>query len=287
MALLTREQLETYKKNGMLLIQNAIPLEVINDFIDVLKDVVDAQTREMYRNKKISNLYLNEPFSTRWYKVWQEHGGDPEHRTWHSQVFSRQLYALMTDPAILDVVESLLGPEIQHNGDWILRPKLPDMTLQSLPWHQDSAYMVDTEQHHWPTVWVPFVPVNKENGAMQLIPGTHKLPVQAHGKETENQPTPETDPAEGREVAMPELGPGDFIIFHNHLFHRSTTGHAPSVRWSMDFRFSPAGTPIDETLWFHEMRHVVRSKANPQQIPDWTKTLATWEGSEQKNRVLN
>ena len=83
----------------------------------------------------------------------------------------------MAHPEILDVVESLIGPEIQHNGDWISRPKLPDMMLQSLPYHQDSGYMVNTEQYHWSTVRVLFVPVNKENGAMQLIPGTHKLPI--------------------------------------------------------------------------------------------------------------
>ena len=284
MALLTQKQQDTYENNGFLVVRNAIPLEVINNFIDVLKDVVDSQTKVMYRDKEISDLYLNEPFSTRWYKVWQNHGGKPEHHTWHSLVFSQQLYALIEHPAILDIVESLLGPEIQHNGDWIVRPKLPEMTSQLLPWHQDSAYMVDTEQYHYPTVWVPLVPVNKENGAMQLIPCTHKLPIQEHDKKTGTLNTPLNDPAENREVVMPEFQLGDFIIFHNHLFHRSTAGHAPSVRWSMDFRFSPAGTPIDETLWYREMRRLVRSKKNPQQIPDWTKTLAMWEGSEQKNR---
>ena len=284
MAHLSQAQQDLYENDGFVVVRNAIPRNVINNFIGVLKEVVDSQTREMYRNKKISDLYQNEPFSTRWYKVWLEHGGEPEDRTWHAAVFGRPLYALMTDPAILDVVESLIGPEIQHNGDWIVRPKLPEMTLQSLPWHQDSGYMVNTEQYHWPTVWVPFVPVNKENGAMQLIPGTHRLPIQKHDRETENQPTPETDPSAGREVVMPEFQPGDFIIFHNHTFHRSTTGDAPSVRWSMDFRFSPAGTPIDEKLWFREMKHIVRSKKNPRQIPNCEEIMALWEKSEEKKR---
>ena len=83
---------------------------------------------------------------------------------------------------------------------------------------------------------------------------------------------------------MPEFQPGDFIIFHNHLFQRSTTGDASSVRWSMDFRFSPAGTPIDENLWFRDMKHVVRSKKNPWQIPNWEAIMALWQKSEQKKR---
>ena len=74
MALLTQKQQDTYENNGFLVVRNAIPLEVINNFIDVLKDVVDSQTKVMHRDKEISDLYLNEPFSTRWYKVWQNHG---------------------------------------------------------------------------------------------------------------------------------------------------------------------------------------------------------------------
>ena len=285
MAHLSLEQQKEYRNNGLLVIRDAIPLGVIKDFIDVLKAVVDSETREMYSNKKISDLYLTEPFSTRWYKAWNEHGGEPEYRTWHAPIFGKPLYDLMTHQAILDVVKSLIGPEIQHNGDWLLRPKLPGKTTQSIPWHQDSAYMVNTENYQWITVWLPFVPVNQENGAMQLIPGPHKLPIQEHKEETETTTTPLKDPSINRKVIMPELEPGDFMIFHNHLFHRSTTGHAPSVRWSMDFRFSPAGTPVDETLWFSEMNHLVASTKNPEKVASWTQIVALWEKSEQKNRI--
>ena len=120
--------------------------------------------------------------------------------------------------------------------------------------------MPATEQYPWPTVWVPFVPASADNGAMQFIPGSHRQPIQQHRKsDGERYATPRRDPAAGRDVVTPELNPGDFVIFSNYVFHRSTAGLDPSVRWSIDFRFSPAGTPVGDHLWFHGMRHVVRS----------------------------
>ena len=122
---------------------------------------------------------------------------------------------------------------------------------------------------------------------MEFAPGTHTLSIQEHVKKDDDvsdYPTPRTDPAEGREVVIPKMAPGDFVIFHNHVFHRSTHGTAASVRWSIDFRFSPAGTPVGEHLWFHDMRHVVRSERDPSQVPGWDEVVALWEKSEQRIR---
>ena len=145
--------------------------------------------------------------------------------------------------------------------------------------------MNNTGRYKWPTVWVPLVPVNGENGAMEFIPGTHTLSIQDHRKvegDGPGFPTPRTDPSEGREIVLLEMSPGDLVIFDNHLFHRSTHGSAASVRWSIDFRFSQAGTPVGDDLWFHGMRHVVRSARDPGQVPSWDGVRALWEKSEQR-----
>ena len=269
------------------MVRGAIPIPVLNAFTGVLEAEVELRAGAMYERREISALHAEESFATRWYRLCNERGVESTEQFWHACVFGRPLYRLWTHPAIVDVVESLIGPEVQVSGDYILRPRLPAQSSAVLPWHQDSGYMEDTGQHHWPTVWVPLVPVAKENGAMQFIPGTHSLPVQEHAKrqtEVSDYPTPSFDPAEGQEVVMPEMVPGDFVIFHNHVFHRSTHGTARSIRWSVDFRFSPAGTQVGEHLWFHGMRHVVRSASDPRQVPSWNEVVAMWDQSEQKIR---
>lgn len=284
MALLTDDQAQAYDADGFLVVRDVIPRAVIDSFIRVLETEVDRRARALHAAGAISQLFAEEPFPMRWYRVRQERGGQPERLTWHACVFSRELYALWTHPAILDVVESLIGGEIQASGDYILRPKLPAENVSALPWHQDSGYMDETGQYHWPTVWVPLVPVSEANGAMQFLPGTHSLPIQEHGDRSHDSGmgTPARDPATGRTPVTPSMRPGDFVIFHNHVFHRSTLGGEPSVRWSIDFRFSPAGTPVGDHLWFHGMRHVVRSARDPRQIPGWDELLALWERSEQR-----
>jgi hypothetical protein len=273
--------IDVFNRDGFLVVRDAIPRPVLDAFVGVLEGEVERRATAMFARGEIADSYAGEPFDTRWYRMWQECGGEPKPPTWHACVFGPELYALWTHEAILDVVELVVGPEVQVSGDYILRPKLPSLNL--LPWHQDSGYMPATEQYPWPTVWVPFVPVHAGNGAMQFIPGSHRQPIQDHRKSgDEKYATPERDPAAGREVVTPELSPGDFVIFSNYVFHRSTAGHEPSVRWSIDFRFSPAGTPVGDHLWFHGMRHVVRSANDPGQIPGWDEVVALWDRSSQR-----
>ena len=281
---LTREQCSTYAAQGYLVVRDALPQAVLDSFIGVLEAEVDRRARAMHARGETTDLFAKEPFATRWYRLRQEQGGPEEHTTWHACVFGRELYALWTHAAIVDVVESLIGPEVQVSGDWLLRPKLPAEEVSGLPWHQDSGYMKDTEQYHWPTVWVPLVPVDRANGAMECLPGTHLLPIQEHGKREHGSGggTPQQDPSAGREAVTMCMDRGDFVIFHNHLFHRSTIGGAASVRWSIDFRFSPAGTPIGEHLWFHGMQHVIRSAGDPSRIPSWEQVVALWQRSPQR-----
>ncbi len=273
--------IDSFHRDGFLVVRNAIPRAVLDPFIRVLEAEVERRAAAMFECGEISDPCAGEPFDKRWYRIWQERGGEPKPPTWHACVFGPDLYALWTHEAILDVVELVVGPEIQASGDYILRPKLPSLNL--LPWHQDSGYMPATEQYPWPTVWVPFVPVHAANGAMQFIPGSHRQPIREHRKSAGAvYATPERDPAAGREVATPELNPGDFVIFSNYVFHRSTAGRDPSVRWSIDFRFSPAGTPVGDHLWFHGMTHVVRSVRDPGLIPSWHEVVAQWERSPQR-----
>ena len=104
---------------------------------------------------------------------------------WNREVFSRELYDFGMIPGILELAESILGPEIQFNGDYWVRSKLPHESLTTYPWHQDSGYYgAATEKHHILSLWIPLVDVDEVNGCLQMMPGSHRwglLPTMSDG----------------------------------------------------------------------------------------------------------
>lgn len=96
-------------------------------------------------------------------------------REWHMS--SRWLYDICTHPRILDYVEGLLGPNFYMWGSQFFAK--PPGTDDTVAWHQD-AYYWPLSPHHSVTVWLAFTDVDEENGAMQVIPGSHKAGLIQH-----------------------------------------------------------------------------------------------------------
>lgn len=159
-----------FTEDGYLVVEEVLQSEDLAPLIAVISDVVDTRANEFYNAGTISDVYEGISFERRWYAILQECGIENEVFGWHTLVFSEALFNLITNPKVLDVVEALIGSEIQFNGDFWVRPKLPNEKLTTLPWHQDSAYMPDTENDTHLTVWLPLVDVEVENGALQFCP---------------------------------------------------------------------------------------------------------------------
>ena len=88
------------------------------------------------------------------------------------QLYCQPLWDIITNPVILDHVEDIIGPNIVAWGQQYFC-KLPG-DGKPVSWHQDASY--------WPltpartvTMWLAVDDADRENGAMQVIPGTHKL----------------------------------------------------------------------------------------------------------------
>ena len=77
---------------------------------------------------------------------------------------------LVRHPTILDAVEDVLGPNILcwHSSFFIKDAR--DAAFVS--WHQDSTYWGLSEPDVV-TAWVAFTDATRENGAMQMVPGSH------------------------------------------------------------------------------------------------------------------
>ena len=282
-----KSHLDIFTENGYLVVHGALDTEDLGPLTQIICDVVDKRTREMYSAGTIAHVYEDMPFDKRWYAILQDCGKGNEVFGWHTLVYSEALFNLITNRKVLDLIETLIGNEIQFNGDFWVRPKLPNEKLTTLPWHQDSAYMPDTEHDTHLTVWLPLVDVKTENGALQFLPRSHKEGLKSyHRIEGEAFAVPVISPTSSDiDIDTLEMNKGDLLIFNNLVFHRSLLNKSGTIRWSVDFRYSRTGTSL-EGLWHEAIACPVREKDNKQCPTSWKEWQRQWNASPHKDRFI-
>lgn len=127
-------------------------------------------------------------------------------------------------------------------------------------WHQDITYLLGSLNSI--TYWMPLTPVNRSNGTIEVLPGTHRggvLPFEYTGRDALVK-SKVMSPKDIRLSVEPtesgvfiEAEPGDVVIFSQLLLHRSTPNRSSSSRWSVQIRhtdidrdFIAAGCPLGD-----------------------------------------
>ena len=88
-----------------------------------------------------------------------------------NHLYLRWVCDIVTNPLVLDAVESVLGPDVMvWSSQWF--PKFPhDESFVS--WHQDAAYW-GLSPPNVVTAWIALSDSRLSNGCMCVIPGTHR-----------------------------------------------------------------------------------------------------------------
>lgn len=277
MGLSAKEQ-QQYAEEGYVVVAGLLNEADLEPVRQAIAAGVEKQAQSLAAADKIRHLYPELPFTRRLAAIQQEAGEEPP--IWNKQVFSRAIYDLLVCPRILDVVEALIGPEITVNGDYWVRPKLPEGKISTYPWHQDSAYY-GPESVDIPilTVWVPLVDVDERNGCLKVLPGSHTW-----GLRPTRWVGPHLVPTEDVEarvapITLP-MRAGDLVVLSQFTFHGSLMNHSEDVRWSIDLRYSPTG-PDMAWLFNRYPGFMARSRQRPEQVDTFEawKTYRNREGT--------
>jgi len=148
---------------------------------------------------------------------------------------------IVRHPAILDPVESLLGPDILCWAGGFFAKDPGDG--KRITWHQDATYWGLSEPDV-ATAWVAFTPSTRQSGCMRVMPGTQDL---------DQLPHRDTFAADnllsrGQEIAVTvdeaqavdiELQPGEFSLHHVRLVHGSEPNRADHRRVGLAIRYIP------------------------------------------------
>jgi phytanoyl-CoA hydroxylase len=110
------------------------------------------------------------------------------------------------------------------------------------PWHQDAAYFRGSDPALMFGVWIALDPATRENGCMQVIPGSHRAgPVPHIPHEDINLCTIRPDHLHAeRRVAVP-LDPGDALIFHSLTHHYTAANRSTLRRRALQFHYHQLG----------------------------------------------
>lgn len=132
--------------------------------------------------------------------------------------------------------EKLLGGEVYHyHSKMILKDA---KTGGAWAWHQDYGYWYHNAvlQPLLLSVSIAVDPATRENGCMQVVPGSHELGRIDHVL-TGDQAGADLERVQEVLKRMPlvhcEMEPGDAMFFHCNLLHRSDQNRSENPRWSM------------------------------------------------------
>ncbi|MEM7133553.1 MAG: phytanoyl-CoA dioxygenase family protein [Chloroflexota bacterium] len=225
-----------YIQDGYQLIRQAIPSADLEPFQRCIQKQVGIHAQTLMDEGKADSLYEDLPFGQRLAAL--HANNELRLRSWNEPVLQPELHTLIHHPNIADALEPYLGSQISFNGDYHLRPKMPESEATAFPLHQDSQYYGKLTQHaHIITVWIPLVDVDETNGCIYIIPGSNHWELIGSARD-ENQNMRSFEDVEERGTPIPlPMKVGDILLFSNMTFHGSKVNRTDRVRWSVDIRY--------------------------------------------------
>lgn len=157
---------------------------------------------------------------------------------WH---FDHQfIWELATHPKIVDVIETLIGPDVMLLATHFFCKYGPREKF--VAWHQDVTYW-GLEPPDAVTAWYAIDDSDTGNGCMRVIPGSHQRGIQEHGTSEQegnllsiNQEVPVAE-AEAETAVDLVLKAGEMSIHHGQMIHGSLPNHSTRRRCGLTVRY--------------------------------------------------
>jgi phytanoyl-CoA hydroxylase len=155
----------------------------------------------------------------------------------------KAFYDVAHHPRILDVLENLIGPDIQfHHSKLNLKPT--STPGARFPWHQDYPFFPHTN-YDLVAVLVHIDEATEENGCLRIIPGSHRHGPRVHrfagdgGAYTSSVKDPDVaaDASSWRYLPSPA---GGVEMHHCNMLHSSTANLGKEPRSALVFQYSAA-----------------------------------------------
>jgi hypothetical protein len=149
-------------------------------------------------------------------------------------------YELATRPAILDVIEGIIGPDILiYSAEFFIKNARTDHFVSM---HQDLTYWGMGTTSEMVTAWIALSPATMESGCMEFVTGSHKSEILPHADTFDDRNLL----SRGQEIQVdvaPEdrtpiiLQPGQMSLHHGLTIHGSGPNTSDDRRIAMVVRY--------------------------------------------------
>jgi non-heme Fe2+,alpha-ketoglutarate-dependent halogenase len=225
-------QIESYEENGFF-----FPKRVLSDEeVCASRACVQSLSERMGKLKRFDQCHL----SFRW------------------------AYDLVTHPAVLDLMEDLLGPDILVHSSRIFFKHPQDASFVS--WHLDGRYS-GLNSYKAPTAWIALSESTVENGCLRVVRGSHKIKdcpfverpnpdnLENHGQEV-------TVPIDAKQIVAMTLRPGEMSVHDVNIIHGSEPNRSSIPRIGFSISYVTPEIPSCKLPLIH-----ARGKANCSHLP--------------------
>jgi hypothetical protein len=215
---LSQQQIETYKKDGYLIVKDFLHKEEVDKLYKIATDD-DTLRKHAF---DLNDMSGKKTKLTLWYKP----GNDAYGLLTKSNRMVNSVDQLLDgEGAVCHFHSKLMQKEPKVGGAW--------------EWHQDYGYWYKNEflfPDQMMSVMVAITDANKENGCLQVIKGSHKMGRIEHGFAGEQVGASQhyVDLAlKTMQLVYVEIDAGDALFFHSNLLHRSEANLSEKPRWSL------------------------------------------------------
>lgn len=275
---LTEEQVQAFREEGVLVAEEVVTESELAPLIDAYEEWIDRRARQLQREGKIADPAETQDFAHRFAALYAQSAEIGR----GMDVMEARLpaaFAFLRNRNLLDAVECLIGPEITCSPIQHIRAKPPaahsgtGAGFYNVPWHQDSGVTwAEADDSDIVTCWLALTDATVENGCMEVIPGVFRQGHLTHHSDGGTTIRPDLLPdVTPRPVPVRK---GGIVFMHRHTPHRSTPNFTDGVRWSLDLRYQPIGTPTGRP--FHP-EFIARSHADPEtELTDYAEWSRRW-----------
>lgn len=306
--MLTEQQLNLFNKNGYLVVDHLLDDEDLVPLEREYTELLDSLAYELHRAGKIDSRFADCGFDERFTGIVAQFpdlidrmnislplvNGDVDADCYRAHT-GPAVFGLLSNRKILDVVESIVGPEIASSPvqQMRIKPPLCRITVDNIAhsgvgnttWHQDTvAVLPEALETDQVTVWVAVTDASEENGCLASIPGSHlEGPHQHVPGAIPREPTVPAEIINGRQGESLPVKRGGVILFHRNNIHCARPNRSNRLRWSIDIRYHPVGQANGRSAF---PGFVARSRANPEtELHDPVKWNELWQDA--RDRIIS
>jgi non-heme Fe2+,alpha-ketoglutarate-dependent halogenase len=212
---LSEEQINSYRSNGYLFPFDALSAEEVSQYRRGLAEMEDHLGGTLM---SVEAKYRH-----------------------NSHLLCKWMDDLVRHPAILDVVEGLLGPDLilYTSRFFIKEPKSEGFAA----WHQDSAYF-GLQPHDHVTAWVALSDVSMESGPIEFAKGSHiRGQLSQKSKMVEGSVNTAgqiiVDWFDQSQTEFGVLKPGQFSLHHTCVVHQPAPNRSDTPRIGVTLSYIP------------------------------------------------